>query len=299
MSRAEKPLTVLALIAALAAVPAAAQTGADRDAGFNAAVSAVQSVISQELAAGALPKDLGKRPQAAVALAMTQPSSCADAKELEMSFALTLAGGREMEFSYAGCQEEGRNDYLPPYTERYYRGPDGYGLTIVTENGWGPGTNHDGTTSEVLVSKGKDYVGRYGEIANAKLVSGEIVSMDQAQTSALLRGLPDYPELKACEAALDQPSSYSKTVFRDGRKPYLGYDAARYGEGGATVMSLVLLTDTAAYYYSEPCDICADVDMCDLKTHAVKSVLHAHMIDCRDMVSYTKGKVVFDACAPR
>ena len=118
--------------------------------------------------------------------------------------------------------------------------------------------------------------------------------------AARLRGVPDYPELKACEAALDQPSSYSKTIFRDGRqKPYMGYDVARYGEGSVVVMSLVLLTDTAAYYYSEPCDICADVDMCDLKTHAVKNVLHSHMIDCRDMASYTKGKVVFDACSPR
>jgi hypothetical protein len=288
---------VFAVLVALLSSPAAAQTSADRDAGFNAAVSAVQAVVSQ----GALPKDFGAHPQAVTALAMAdaaaQTKSCADAKELEIPFELTLTGGRELDFSYAGCREEGRNDYLPPYTERSYKGQDGYGLTIVTDEG--------AESSEVLVSKGKDWVGNFGKLANAKLVSGETISageiimMDKAKSPARLRGVPDYPQLKACEAALDQPNGYSKTVFRYGQKPYMGYDAARYGEGSTVVMSLVLLTDSAAYYYSEPCDICADVDMCDLKTHAAKNLLHAHMIDCRDMVSYTKGNVVFDACAPR
>jgi len=290
-----------AALAVVFSLPAAAQTNADRDAGFNAAVSAVRVVVSQELAKGALPRSLGTRPQQATALAIApaqqQPASCADAKELEMPFELTLNGGRDLEFSYAGCREEERNDMIPPYTERYYKGPDGYGLTIITSEG--------AKSSEVLVSQGKGWVGDFDKLDNAKLVTGEAIalgdiSIGDSKSSAQLRGVPDYPELKACETALNRPDPYNTSVFRDSRqKPYMGYAAARYAESSPVVMSLVLLTDTAAYYYSEPCDICADVDMCDLKTHAVKNVIHAHAIDCRDLVSYTKGRIVFDACAPR
>ena len=213
-----------------------------------------------------------------------------------MQFELTVAGGRRMAFSYADCREEPRNDYLLPYTERDYRGPDGYGLTMVTDDG--------AEVSEVLVSLGKDWVGDFGKLSNAELVFGESIaagdiSIGGSKSAAQLRGAPDYPQLKACEAALDRPGSYIKSVFRDERqKPYMGYDAARYAESSPVVMSLVLLTDSAAYYYLESCDICADVDVCDLKTHKVTNVLHAHAAGCSDMAPYAKGNVAYDACQP-
>ncbi|MBI5240880.1 MAG: hypothetical protein HY926_10445 [Elusimicrobia bacterium] len=288
----EPELCLSALLAALCAAPAAAQT--DPDAAFNAALSG----ISQTVAEGSLPKALGGRPQSPAATAI----SCPDAQELEIPFTLSvpaMADGYRMEFVYAGCRTEPRNDYLPPYTERSYKGPRGYGLTMVTDEG--------AAESQVLVSKGKDWVGDFGKLANARLASGgwidagSIISMDSAKSPASLRGRPDYPQLKACEAAMGgQFGQYLKPVLRgrDG-KPFMGYDEAGYGQSQTVAVSLVLLTQDAAYYYSEACDICADVDVCDFKTGKVKGLIHAHSIDCRDMAPYTQGNIIYDACAPR
>jgi len=311
MSHAEKPFVVLAVLAALVAIPAAAQS-TGRDEGFDAAVSQARAAVSQSLVDGALPKAFGARPRSATALALASEqkpaASCSDAKELEIAYAMTISftGERKpqpMTFFYAGCREEPRNDYLPPYTERSYKGSDGYGLTIVTDE--------SAESSEVLLSQGQDWAGDFGKIANAKLVSGETiaageVSLKEAagavKAQAKLRGMPllSSPQLQACEAALaTPPSSGMHTVTRDAQgHPNMGY-APAYGGGHSStlVMSLVLLTDEAAYYYSEDCDICADVDKCDLKTHAVKNVVHAHTADCSDMKPYTKGNIVYDACA--
>jgi hypothetical protein len=228
------------------------------------------------------------RVQAAKAAdAARPPSSCADAKELETSFEMTIAfaGGRKVEqkFAYAGCREEGRNDYLPPYTERSYKGQDGYALTIVTEDGR--------AESEVLLSKGADWVGRFGGIANAKLVSGDVLStgaveLKDTKGAADLRNaaVPLYPQLKACEAAMTKELG---AALRDSAgKPYTGYSRNP---------ALVLLTTMDAYYYHEDCDICAEVTKCSLQSAAVSSVITAHSVSCSDMAPYAKN-VVFDAC---
>ncbi len=276
-------LRLAAVLAALCAAPAAAQSGPD------AAFSAAFSAVSQELAAGALPKALSSR-------------SCPDAQELEIPFTLSVPGmadGYAMEFLYTGCRQEGRNDYLPPYTERSYKGPRGLGITIVTDEG--------AAESQVLVSKGKDWVGDFGRISNARLASGAwidagtITTMEQPKLKSSLRGMPDYPQLKACEAAMgSQFGSYLKPVTRDrDGRPLLGFDGAGYSQSESVLVSLVLLTQDAAYYYSEACDICADVDVCDLKTGKVKGLIHAHSIGCADLAPYSKGGAVYDACAPR
>ena len=62
-------------------------------------------------------------------------------------------------------------------------------------------------------------------------------------------------------------------------------------------VSLMLLTETHAYYYSEDCDICASLDMCDLKTHKVYNVISAHSVSCSDLDSIRKKeKVLYDSC---
>ena len=199
---------------------------------------------------------------------------CSEAKELETRFELkvTFPGGAQpldISFTYSGCREEGRNDYLPPYTDRGYEGRDGYALTIVTEEGE--------SKSEVLLSHDKEWF-RFGKIANASLVSGDLLTVGKLLTgTATLRGVPrelseKFPQLKACDAEASKLFTY-------------------YGAG-----RLMLLTDAGAYYYHEDCDICAAIDVCDLKTHAMKNIVSAHSAGCSDLAPYRKGTIFFDSC---
>ena len=240
------------------------------------------------LAAVAASAQPGGSAQKAAAAAVP---SCSDAKELETDFSMTLTfadGSKpvELKLVYAGCVEEGRNDYLPPYTERYYKGQDGYALTLVTEDG------RDG--SDVLLSKGADWVGRFSTISNATLVSGNDVAAggvelkDASKGKAVLRKAPKvlYPQLLPCEAAVTKALG---AALRDlAGKPVMGYQARP---------SLVLLTPTDAYYYHEDCDICAEVTRCELKAATVTSLIAAHSVSCADMAPYSKD-AVYDACAP-
>ena len=95
-----------------------------------------------------------------------------------------------------------------------------------------------------------------------------------------------YPELKPCEAALKKTLDWSLRGSD-------GDIATGYMRGGP---SLVLLTESSAYYYHEDCDICAEVTACDLKTQQISSAAYGHMVDCRDMKRYETGKIVYNAC---
>jgi hypothetical protein len=274
-----KTILLAAAFAALAAGSSAAQTRTEPE-------SALSTALDQL--------------RAAVAASPAKPiPSCADAKELETTFELTIAyaDGRlplQLGFDYAGCEEEGRNDYLPPYTTRSYKGPAGYGLTIVTNEGE--------KSSDVLVSKGNDWVGRFGTIANADLVSGDPLKAGDVSVKdaageragkAVLRDAakPLYPQLKACENADWSKASGVGAPARSGGKPDMGF-----GRGGP---SLVLLTKTAAYYYHEDCDICAEVTKCELGSGALSSAVVAHSVDCGDLKKYrSEPGVVYDACTP-
>lgn len=264
-------------------------------AAFAAGSSAAQVAVEPEAALRAALDDA----RAAVAASPAKPiPSCADAKELETSFQLAVSfrsglAPAELNFEYAGCAEEGRNDYLPPYTTRSYKGADGYGLTVVTNDGE--------SSSEVLVSKGKDWVAQFGSLSNARLASGDPVSagvMTVKDASSERRGIasvrnaakPMYPQLNRCEASDWSKASGSGAPTRSGGKPDMGF-----GRGGP---SLVLLTKTAAFYYHEDCDICAEITKCELGSGALSSVAVAHSVDCSDIKKYrSEPGVVFDACA--
>ncbi len=214
---------------------------------------------------------------AGTAAAQSVPSSpvasksCGDpGKELETSFELTVPKGARIKLVFAGCSEEGRNDYLSGYTERYYQGSDGYGLTLVTGHGDGayPAANEQ-TSSDMLVSKGKEWIGRGGTIDNAKIVSGDSLKFGDLSVRA---AKAEPPTIKECEAALPKP------VYRGSE--------------------LWLLTKTKAYYYREDCDICAELDSCDLQSHVIKEEIVAHSVDCSDLAKYKKGAdVIYDSCA--
>ncbi|MDE2292742.1 MAG: hypothetical protein KGL53_11730, partial [Elusimicrobia bacterium] len=174
-----------------------------------------------------------------------------------------------LEFAYAGCREEGRNDYLPPYTERSYRAAGGYGLTVITDEGE--------PRSEVLLSKGSAWVGRYGLLLNDALTSGRVLSL----SGTLLRGVTADGRrlLAAAEACSEQVS-----------KRLVPADVP-------AAVSLLMLTDREAYLYHEDCDICAEADRCDLRTGAVSEAVTAHSVDCFDLKP--SGTVVYDSCRPR
>ncbi|MDE2142613.1 MAG: hypothetical protein KGJ84_09405, partial [Elusimicrobia bacterium] len=141
--KSEKALLIAAALA-LGAGASAAQS--DLGAAYDSARAAVAAGRS---ARAPLPVNPAPEPAAA-----SSGNSCADARELETSFELTVAfangmPARELHFKYAGCRETGRNDYQPPYTERDYKGEDGYALTIITDDG--------AAKSEVLLSHGRDW----------------------------------------------------------------------------------------------------------------------------------------------
>ncbi|HEX4046500.1 MAG TPA: hypothetical protein VH309_01625 [Elusimicrobiota bacterium] len=273
--KSEKSLLLAVAFAALAAGSAAAQSE-----------NALSSALDQARA------DVAASPAKPV-------TSCPDAQELEAPFELSVSfpDGRtplDLSFEYDGCDQEERNDYIPPYTQRSYKGQDGYGLVIVTSDGE--------SQSDVLVSKGQDWVGRFGTIANADLVSGNPISAGDvgikdaagsANGKAVLRDAakPLYPQLKACEAADWSKASGIGAPARENGKPVTGWD-------GRSVPSLVLLTKTAAFYYHEDCDICAEITKCDLGSGALSSVVAAHEADCGDLTTYrSEPGIVFDACA--
>ncbi|MDE2489721.1 MAG: hypothetical protein KGM24_02660 [Elusimicrobia bacterium] len=196
------------------------------------------------------------------------PASCEPAKELEVPFELTVPGAAApLALTYAGCAEFGRNDYLAGYTERSYKGAGGYALTLVTGHDDGAYPSATPDESEVLVSKGGTWVARLGTIANAALVSGA----PEGRAGWTVRA--DDPALDACRAALPK---------------------AVYGPN-----ELWLLTAKTAYFYRQDCDICAELDACDLASGAVKAEITAHAVSCPDLAAYRKGTaVLYDRCAP-
>lgn len=252
-------MKLAAIVLLAAAAPLAAQS-ADRDAAFRDAVSVPFSAVATPAAA-----DTAK----VVTAAPAKPESCGEpGAALEaQSFLLTVPNAAApINLAYAGCAWEGRNDYLSGYTERYYKGSGGYGLTLVTNHGDGayPAPNED-ESSDVLVSKGKDWVGRLGSRDNQSLITGKAASADGYTLKA------PQPSVPACEAHLP------KVIY-----------------GGS---ELWLLTKTKAYYYHEDCDICAELDSCDVNTGVFKEEIVAHSVSCSDLNQYKKGgDVVYEAC---
>ncbi|HNW43663.1 MAG TPA: hypothetical protein PKI19_04110 [Elusimicrobiales bacterium] len=100
-----------------------------------------------------------------------------------------------------------------------------------------------------------------------------------------------------CEAALAKSIGFRETVFRDLKdQPLRGFEKGYYTERGPMQMALVLQTAREAFYYYEDCDICAEVDKCDLKTGAVKRIVVAHSAGCADIAPFAAG-AVYNSCA--
>jgi hypothetical protein len=81
-----------------------------------------------------------------------------------------------------------------------------------------------------------------------------------------------FPQLRACENTAAHANNY-------------------YG-----AWSLWLLTDAAAYYYHEDCDICAAVDSCDMRTGRMTEWRTAHSVDCSAAAPLKQGRTVLVDC---
>ncbi|MEK7657184.1 MAG: hypothetical protein AAB412_05470, partial [Elusimicrobiota bacterium] len=66
-----------------------------------------------------------------------------------------------------------------------------------------------------------------------------------------------------------------------------------YAYGGPNLM---LQTETMAYYTHQDCDICDELDSCEIKTGKLATIKTAHMIGCEDLAPYRQGKILYDAC---
>jgi hypothetical protein len=287
--KSEKILLIAAAFALLAG-SAAAQS--ELSAAYDAA----------RAAAAAKPAPSAKPAASPATAASSKPTTCDEAKELETALEITLTPAMgypvsETRYEYVGCDWAPRNDYLPPYTTRSYLAQNGVGLTVVTDEG--------SALSVVLLSEGTKWTSRVGVpsknmlVGNEALASGDPVSaavVDAAdgrigRGSAVIRNAakPMYPQLKACETA-DWSRAAASAPTRANGKPAVGWD-------GRGITSLVLLTKTAAYYYHEDCDICAEVTRCELSNGLLSSAAVAHSVDCGDLKKQrSESGVVYDAC---
>ena len=59
---------------------------------------------------------------------------------------------------------------------------------------------------------------------------------------------------------------------------------------------LRMVTETAAYYTHQDCDICDSLDMCDLKTHRIYNLKTAHAVTCDDINGYRTGRILYANC---
>lgn len=161
----------LLTLVVLAAGSAAAAQSSSGDAAFARALAVPAAALAARSSAVATPASV---PVAASAAApQPAPDSCGPAPELETSYALTAPGAAgPITLAYAGCRDWGRNDYEPGYTERYYQGPDGFSMMLVTDHGDGAYPSVGDRVSEVLVSQGQRLVVELDAVHNAKIVSG-------------------------------------------------------------------------------------------------------------------------------
>ena len=60
-----------------------------------------------------------------------------------------------------------------------------------------------------------------------------------------------------------------------------------------------MVTKKAVYVYHEDCDICAELDRCDLETGKISEVVVAHSVSCSDMDKYRSEGVVWEDCGRR
>ncbi len=190
--------------------------------------------------------------------------------ELETVYQLTLKkGAQPVILVYSGCRDEDRDDLVAGYTERDFQGDDGYGMALITGHGDGAYNNPSESpkVSHVLIAKGKTWIADFGDIENAKITSQGEIAKGEMTLQAVNHAIPSVPK---CDADVQSP--YGRT-------------------------DLWLLTKKKAYYYVESCDICEEIDSCDLQTGKIKVEVAAHQVSCGEISRFTAGEeIVYQSC---
>ena len=80
-----------------------------------------------------------------------------------------------------------------------------------------------------------------------------------------------------------EPYSNGVVINDENGNELTGFDNGRFGEGLPTYLSLVMQTEKEKYYYTEFCDICADILVCDLETGKIRGLVSGHSASCGDL----------------
>ncbi len=165
----------LATLVVFAAGSAAATPPSSVDASFSQALAVPAAALAAGASSVATPAAVPVAAPPTVNASVSD--SCGPASELETPYALTAPGAAgPVTLAYAGCRDWGRNDYESGYTERYYEGPDGFSMMLVTDHGDGAYPSVGDRVSQVLVSQGRRLVMELDAVDNAKIVSGAVLS---------------------------------------------------------------------------------------------------------------------------
>ncbi len=128
-------------------------------------------------------------------------------------------------------------------------------------------------------------------------VSAGFLGQLPAPVFAVARTYPARTGLEVCEASIAKMINFRDVSFRDGSGRQLrGFESAYYTERGPMAVSLVMQTAGSAYFYYEDCDICAEIDRCDIKTGEIRRLVAAHSAGCGDLPKNPAG-LVYNSCA--
>jgi hypothetical protein len=83
--------------------------------------------------------------------------------------------------------------------------------------------------------------------------------------------------------------SGSGDVLRD-------FAAAAYIDGAQNRASIGLETSTDIYFYSESCDIGADLYKCSRRDSKIENILSAHQITCDDLPKLDRSEIQYTSC---
>jgi hypothetical protein len=105
--------------------------------------------------------------------------------------------------------------------------------------------------------------------ADVPKVPGKPAEKQAAKTEAPL------PDLKACDETANK--KYAANAYYGG-------------------VRLFMVTDKAAYYQHNDCDICDEVDRCELATGEITHEITAHSVSCSDLDKFKKSEKVIRDC---
>lgn len=75
-----------------------------------------------------------------------------------------------------------------------------------------------------------------------------------------------------------------------------GFAGGRYEEGQTLAVSLVLETTDTQYFYTESCDICAELIACPTTQNQATFYKTEHSLSCADLPTVPRDQIYYSAC---